>query len=145
LIARWPGKIKAGSESDHVAAFWDVLPTLCDIAGVDSAKRPQNIDGISFAPTLLAEGQQKQHAFLYWEFPGYGGQQALRAGDWKVVRTEMHKTKGPLNTQLYNLADDIGETKNRAAERPEIVTRLEIMMQNARQPSVQFPFKAIDP
>ena len=91
---------------------------------------------------------------LYWEFPGYGGQQALRAGDWKVVRTEMHKASGgrkspetarPLKTQLYNLADDIGESKDLAAERPEIVTRLEIMMQNAREPSELFPFKAIDP
>lgn len=145
LIARWPGKIKAGSESEHVAAFWDMLPTLCDIANIDEAKRPKNLDGISFAPTLLGEGEQKPHAFMYWEFPGYGGQQALRAGDWKVVRTEMHKAKGALKTQLYNLADDIGETKDLAAERPEVVTRLEIMMQNAREPSKQFPFKAIDP
>jgi arylsulfatase len=145
LIVRWPGKIKAGSESDHVAAFWDMLPTLCEFGDVDAAKLPRDIDGISFAPTLLGKPEQKSHAFLYWEFPAYGGQQALRAGDWKLVRTEMQQTKGPIKSQLYNLADDIGEAKDLAAERPEIVTRLEIMMQNAREPSALFPFKAIDP
>ena len=145
LIARWPGKIKAASESEHVAAFWDMLPTLCDIAGSDGLQLPDDIDGTTFAPTLLGQRQQKEHGYLYWEFPGYGGQQAIRVGDWKAVRTEMHGAKGPLKTQLYLLSDDIGETKDVAAAHPEVVTRLEILLQNARTPSKQFPFQAIDP
>ena len=64
LIVRWPGKVKEGSVSDHISAFWDVLPTICDIAKID---KPLNIDGISFLPELLGEKQQS-HDFLYWEF-----------------------------------------------------------------------------
>ncbi|MEK6238599.1 MAG: arylsulfatase [Planctomycetales bacterium] len=75
LVARWPGKIAPGSKTDHLSAFWDTAPTLAEIAG---CKPPQNVDGISFAPTLLGKpGQQKPRDFLYWEFPSYGGQQAV--------------------------------------------------------------------
>ncbi|NOR15444.1 MAG: sulfatase-like hydrolase/transferase, partial [Candidatus Aminicenantes bacterium] len=83
LIARWPGQIRAGSTSTHVSAFWDVMPTLCDIAGRDS---PRNTDGTSFSATLLGK-PQPQPNYLYWEFLGYGGQQAVRMGNWKAVRT----------------------------------------------------------
>jgi len=84
LIARWPGHVAPGSVTDHVAAFWDLLPTLAELTG---AQPPSAIDGISFAPTLLGrDDAQKQHPWLYWEFPGYGGQQAVRLGHWKAVR-----------------------------------------------------------
>ncbi len=64
LIARWPGQIKPGTESAHISAFWDVIPTLCDIA---NAPIPPDTDGISFAPTLLGNKVQNKHAYLYWE------------------------------------------------------------------------------
>jgi arylsulfatase len=147
LIVRWPGKVKAGSVNEHVAAFWDVLPTVCNLAGIESSQLPDGLDGLTFAPTLQGKPHphQKVHGYLYWEFPGYGGQQAIRMGDWKAVRTEMHKAKRPLKTQLFLLSDDIGETKDVADEHPEVVAQMEKLMQDAREPSKQFPFKAIDP
>src|SRR5262249_42708448 len=88
FLARWPGKIKAGTTSDLPAGFFDLLPTFCAIAGVDA---PKDIDGVSLLPTLLGKGGQIKHSYLYWEFPGYGGQQAVRLGDWKGVRQNLAK------------------------------------------------------
>ena len=89
MVAKFPGKIKAGSVTDHACAFWDYLPTICDVAGIET---PADIDGISFYPTLESKGQQLEHEFLYWEFPSYGGQQALRLSDrWKGYRETLRK------------------------------------------------------
>jgi hypothetical protein len=134
MVARWPGRIEPGRESRHQCAFWDVLPTLCDVSG---AEKPNGIDGISFAPALLGTGTQEEHEYLYWEFPSYGGQQAVRLGDWKGVRQGMFK--GRLKTELYDLASDVGETRNVAAEHPEVVARIERIMEDARVDSEQFP------
>ena len=120
MIARWPGKIKPGTVTDHISAFWDVMPTLAEVAG---AKTPPNIDGISFLPTLLGKGKQKEHEFLLWEFHGYRGQQAVRLGDWKGSRLNCQKTPdGPI--MLYNLKTDIAEKHDVAAEHPQIVKRI---------------------
>jgi len=140
MVARWPGRIRAGAVSDHVSAFWDILPTLCEVAG---APVPRDIDGISLLPTLLGTGQQKAHAHLYWEFPSYGGQQAVRLGDWKGVRQKM--LRGPVKTELYDLRDDPGETTDLAAKHPDVVARIEAVMSQARVASTLFPFKALDP
>ncbi|MEM6804436.1 MAG: arylsulfatase, partial [Bacteroidota bacterium] len=88
MIAKWTGKIKAGSASDHASAFWDVMPSLADLLGIAA---PDNIDGISFLPTLLNEGEQKKHEYLYWEFHEKGGRVALRKGDWKLIRYNVNK------------------------------------------------------
>ena len=87
-IVRWKGRIAAGATSDRVTGFEDWLPTLMELIGAQSV-RPKGVDGISFAPTLLGR-QQEPRPFLYREFPGSGGQQALRAGDWKLVRQHLH-------------------------------------------------------
>ena len=84
MIASWKGKIKEGSKTEHISAFWDIFPTFAEIAG---AKIKQDTDGISFLPTLLGK-KQKKHKFLYWEFPGYKGQQAVRMG-----QMERHKKR----------------------------------------------------
>ena len=139
MVARWPGKIKPGTVSDFVIAFWDVLPTLCEIAG---ATPPKDIDGISFLPTLLGREQKKTHEYFYWEFPSYGGQQAVRLGDWKGVRRQMFK--GNMKIELYNLKDDIGEKHDVAAQHPEIVAKIRKIMHDARTPSKEFPFKPLD-
>ncbi len=139
MIVRWPGKTRPGRTTDHVSGFQDVLPTLCEIAG---ARTPRNIDGISFLPTILGKGEQRKHEFLYWEFPGYGGQQAVRLGDWKAIRQNMHK--GNMTIQLFNLADDIGETTDLAARHPEIVERMEKIMREQHTPSKLFPMKSLD-
>lgn len=143
MVARWPGKIKAGSVSDHVAAFWDVMPTLAEIAGT---KAPAKIDGISFLPTLLGKSNQKKHDYLYWEFPSYGGQQAVRMGKWKGVRRDMFKNNNadPLRIFLYNLEEDIKEQNDVAGEHPEIVKQMKTIMKREHVPSKLFPFKHID-
>lgn len=135
MIAVWDGKIKPGQETDHISAFWDVLPTVTEIAG---ASTPENIDGISFLPTLLGE-TQNQHDYLYWEFHERGGRKALRKGDWKLVN---YNVKNPKKTtiELYNLSNDIGEENNVAAKHPEIVKELMDLMNSARTESEVFKF-----
>lgn len=136
MIAWWPGTIRAGSESSHVSAFWDVLPTLAELTGTTA---PANTDGISFAPTLTGRGTQRQHEFLYWEFHEGGGRLALRQGDWKVVRYDVLKNPdGPL--ELYNLATDPRETRNVAAQHPDRVRTMDTLMRAARVDSPVFRF-----
>lgn len=139
FLARWPGQIAPGRTSDLPAAFWDVLPTLCELG---SAEVPATVDGISLVPTLLGKGLQKQHEYLYWEFPGYGGQQAIRLGNWKAVRQNLNKGRTAL--ELYDLSTDLGEKVEVAAKHPEIVARLDRLMRECRQPSKLFPLKPFD-
>lgn len=141
LIVRWPGKVQSGGESDHVAAFHDVLPTLMDLIGGET---PSGLDGISFAPTLVAHGEQPTHEFLYWEFPSYGGQQAVRLGDWKGVRQKLLGQRPNLEIELYHLAEDVNERHNVAADHPEMVAKIARIMREQHQPSADFPFPALD-
>ena len=112
FIVSWPGHIEAGSESDHQLAFYDVMPTLKEIVG---EKSPEGEDGISFLPELLG-AEQARHEFLYWEF-NETDQIGLRQGDWKLV-----VKKGV--PELYNLAEDIHEDNNVAADHPELVSAM---------------------
>jgi arylsulfatase A-like enzyme len=138
MIARWPGKIKAGSKTDLISAFWDVLPTCAELIG---QKSPENIDGISFMPTLTGGGGQKQHAYLYWEFHEYGGQQAVRMGNWKAVRKDVMKNSdAPI--ELYDLSQDVGEANDVAARHPEMVEKMKAIFAEARVPNGNFPFFA---
>ena len=144
LVARWPGKIRPGTVTEHISAFWDVMPTIAEITGTTP---PQGIDGISFAPTLLGKPEkQKSHEYLYWEFPGYGGQQTVRSGDWKAIRQNMLRKNNPdpLKIELYNLAKDVGEQHDMAAERPEIVARLRAAMEKEHTASKLFPMRPLD-
>jgi len=131
-LARWPGKIKPGSATDHISGFWDFLPTCANLAGF---KPPKDIDGISMVPALLGKPQkQKKHEFLYWEFHEQGKKQAVRMGDWKGVRLNVAKKPvGPI--ELYNLKTDIGEKNNIADKHPDIVAKIEGYMKTARTPS----------
>ncbi len=136
MIARWPGKIKEDSESDHVSAFWDVLPTCCELAGVES---PEGIDGISFVPTLLGQNnRQKKHEYLYWEFHEQGKKQAVRFGDFKGVRLNVARDPdGPI--ELYNLKNDIREKDNIAEQHPDIVAKISEYMKTAWTRSEDWP------
>lgn len=120
MIAHWPGKIAAGSQTDLMSAHYDVLPTLCDLVEMEA---PPDTDGISFLPTLTGEGLQEEHQYLYWEFPSYGGQQALRMGKWKGMRQNIFHDS--LRIQLYNLENDIQESNDVSSQHPEIVQRIE--------------------
>jgi arylsulfatase A-like enzyme len=91
---------------------------------------------------LLDVGVQQQHEYLYWEFPGYRGQQALRWGDWKAVRRNL--VTGEIKTQLYNLASDPGEARDLSANKPEVLSQIERWMSEAHTPSPEYPLQAID-
>ncbi len=129
FIVQWPGIVKPGSTTDHVSAFWDVMPSLLDIAGV---KCSQKTDGISFYPTLRGN-KQKQHKYLYWEFHERGISQAVRMGKWKGVRTRIKK--GNMNIELYNLDDDIHENSDVAEHHPEIVKTIAEIMEREHEVS----------
>ena len=105
------------------------------MAGV---KTPENIDGISFLPTLLGKEQQ-EHEYMYWEFHEQGGRKAIRKGDWKLVQYNVSK---PLETttELFNLSEDISEENNLADQNPEKVEELLKLMDSARTESEIFPF-----
>jgi arylsulfatase A len=129
MIARWPGRIAPGSQTDHISAFWDVLPTITDILGCGT---PPDIDGVSFLPTLLGNSSnQEKHEYLYWE---YSGKQAVRRGDWKAY---LPAQGGDM--ELYDLAADIGEQDNVASTHPEIAERIAEIMKTARTESELFP------
>ncbi|UCH36678.1 MAG: arylsulfatase [Armatimonadota bacterium] len=130
MIARWPGKIRPGTVSDQVWAFWDFLPTAAEIAG---AEPPAGIDGISMLPALLGKSQ-KNAEHLYWEFFEGGFQQAVRVGDWKAVRRPPYA-----GIELYDLANDLREEHNVAMEHPEVVARIAGIMEQARTDSPDFP------
>jgi arylsulfatase len=120
-----------------VAAFWDMLPTLCEIAHTDAHAK---LDGISFAPTLLGNPGQSQHEFLYWEFPAYQVQQAVRVGNWKAVRSGVNL--GDSKFELYDLSSDVGETRDVSAEHPDVVRHVAAIAQAAHTPSKLFPLLA---
>lgn len=140
FIARWPGHFRAGETSGHIAAFQDVFPTLAALSG---AKAPEKHDGISFLPELTGIGMQEEHPYLYWEFPSYGGQVAVRYGDWKMI-TKGLKIKSESYPEIYNLKEDPGETNNLVARHPELVNVFDSLILVSRRPSEEFPFPALD-
>lgn len=124
FAARWPGKIPVGTRSEHNSAFWDFLPTACDLAGISPSD--SNINGISYKNALLGS-VQKPHDYLYWEFnEGKGPRQAIRKGDWKLIRYWQQ------SDELYNLNNDIGESTNLSNSFPEKLKELQELLQKAR-------------
>ncbi|UMB62052.1 arylsulfatase [Lutibacter sp. A80] len=133
FMVRWPGTIQPNSKTTHISAFWDFLPTVCDIAGIKPSDA--TIDGISYLPTLLGE-KQKKHDYLYWEFnEGKGPIQAIRKGDWKAVKY-LEKS-----IELYNLSNDVGEEHNVAKMNPEIAEDMANLMKEARTENDNFPLE----
>lgn len=115
MIASWPKHIQPGI-APVISSFWDVMPTLCELVGVPP---PGDSDGVSLLPTFLGSEDQDEHEFLYWEFPSYGGQQALRMGKWKVIRKDLKKDLPSI--ELYNLEEDPYEENNIMANHPDII------------------------
>jgi arylsulfatase A len=119
FIARWPGKIGQGTKTDHASAFWDFLPTACELAGIPT---PATTDGISYLPALLGQPQEK-HNHLYFEFHEQGGKQAVIKDNWKLIRLDV-KTPEKTRQELYNLENDWSEQHNLADVMPEKVEEL---------------------
>lgn len=141
FIAHWPKGIPGGRTTQHPSAFWDFLPTACELAGTSA---PTGIQGISYAPTLLGKpDQQKTHESLYWEFHELQGRRALRMGDWKLVQYNLKP--GAFGTpELYHLANDPSETKDLAAQEPARLKAMLERIKKSRIPSTAFPHKGMD-
>ncbi|MFR9542365.1 MAG: arylsulfatase [Rikenellaceae bacterium] len=132
LIASWKGTIKEGQTSDHITAFWDLMPTLAELTGVQTLS---NTDGVSYLPTLTGKGVQQQHDYLYWE---YMGNVAVRMGDWKAIK--MRKSQNESGEfQLFDIANDIAVQNNVAAEYPDIVEKISNIMDSAHVYNANFP------
>jgi len=134
LIVRWPDKIKPGATSDHISAFWDMLPTFCEIAEIEVLK---DIDGISLLPTLLGENQRK-HNFLYWEFTEQGGKQAIRKENFKAIKLQVQQHP-EAEIILFDLNSDLQESRNIADQHPKIIEEMELLFHKARTESPEFP------
>ncbi|NCT08663.1 MAG: arylsulfatase [Flavobacteriia bacterium] len=135
MMVKWKGKIKEGSKTNHISAFWDVFPTFLEIA---KQKPEEKLDGISFLPTLLGTKSQKQHDYLYWEFHELGGRQAIRKNNWKLVKNNVKKTP---TFFLFDLDNDPFEKNNLAEKFKEKRIELTKILENARTPSEYFIFE----
>jgi arylsulfatase A len=134
FVAFWEGKIKPGTKSDHISAFWDFLPTCAEIVNV---KNPEGIDGISFLPTLLGKpANQKEHEYLYWERNQY---QAIRRGNMKAVIHYENVTKEP-TVEIYNLEKDPFEKTDIASSLPQLKEEFLGLAKTAHVESPIFPF-----
>ena len=128
MIVKWPGKIKPGSITNHISYFGDLMATAAELSG---AGAPEDLDSISFVPTLLETGEQETHDYLYWEFYDQGGKQAVRQANWKAVRMPMKTGE----IELYNLDNDLGEGTDLADSHPEVVQKMERLMNEAHVPN----------
>ena len=138
LIARWPGRVPAGKTSDWLGAHYDLMPTLLEVAGVPV---PDGLDGLSFAAELRGE-DAPEHEFLFWDFHGYGAQQAVRIGRWKGLRRDLLGEIPPL--ELYDLESNERESDDVAGEHPEIVARMLAILAAEHRPSPEFPLPLLD-
>lgn len=141
MIASWPGKITPNSSTNHISGFYDVMATLCDVAKIES---PKNTDGISFYNTLVEEKGQKTHDYMYWEFPEYNGQVAIRQGKWKFVWPNIKK--GNTTVELYNLDEDLLEQNNIADNHPELIEKFyQIIKKEHTTPEIdKFKIQALE-
>ena len=131
FIAKWPGHIIPGTTSDHISAFWDFMPTICEIVG---AAPPDNTDGISMLPVLTGKSdKQGKHKYLYWEFYELGGRQAVLKGNFKAIKLNV-RTGEPDPIQLFDLSVDPEEKNNVAGKHPDLVKEMAGYMEEAHTP-----------
>lgn len=135
MIIKWNDVVERNSRSNHISAFWDFLPTMADIIG---AELPENIDGISFLPVLAGRGEQKEHDYLYWEFHENNGRQAVRQGDWKAVKYDVHNDG---KIELYDLSVDEAEEYDVSEMYPDKVAEMDSLMKVSRVESELFRFR----
>nr|WP_227687065.1 arylsulfatase [Spirosoma arboris] len=142
MLARWPGKIKAGQVTDHVSVQYDLLATIAELIGY---KQPIATDGLSFLPTLLGQfTNQKQHPFLYWEYPEKGGQLAIRMGNWKAVKTNVRKNRAG-SWELYDLGKDVSERTNLATQHPDLLRQFDAIVAREHMPTHVNEWEIVSP
>ena len=134
FCVQWKGKMPAGKTYEHPIIQLDILPTALAAAGVE-AEPEWKLDGVNLLPYLTGKNTEQPHETLYWRF---GEQWAVRHGDWKLVAGN---GGDKVNGELYNLADDISESKNLAADNPDKVDELKALWDtwNAEQAPPLFP------
>ncbi|QKZ14686.1 arylsulfatase [Spirosoma sp. KUDC1026] len=142
MLARWPGRIKAGQVTDHVSVQFDLMATLAELIGYTASLAT---DGLSFLPTLLGQtAKQKQHSYIYWEFPEKGGQIAVRMGNWKAVKTDLRKNK-QAPWQLYDLSRDVAEKTDVARQHPELTQQFDAIITREHVPSHIRDWEIVNP
>ncbi|MEM1070308.1 MAG: arylsulfatase [Planctomycetota bacterium] len=135
MIVRWPGVIKPGATTDLPSAFWDFLPTACELAGVDipaayTSEQPTGTDGVSLVPTLRGKPGQQRHEYLYWASQAGETSVGVRMNQWKLVQYRANRRRKETQPdaqpdwRLYDLTNDLGEEHDLASEHPEIVTQM---------------------
>jgi len=135
FIAKWPSKIAQKTQSEHISAFWDMMPTFCDLAGANNC--PET-DGISMVKALVGDESQEKHDHLYWEFnERQGPLQAVRKDNWKLVK-RYNKA-----VELYDLSNDISESTNLALKHSNVVKNLSEKMTGARTYHHEFTLKKL--
>lgn len=143
LVAQWPGRFPAGQATDHAICTVDLSATVMELIGAPMPDlRLDAPDSVSFARALHEPGMPgPARSMMYWEHRPAGAQ-AVRAGNWKLMRTGLKK--GAPKWELYDLAADPTESNNVAEGHPKVVGRLETMMTLAHVPSELFPLPTID-
>lgn len=126
LMVRWPGRIEPGSVSDAVVGPIDLYPTILEATGLQMPTE-HVVDGESLMPILEQTGGLKRRAYFTW-FPHLIPAVSVRAGDWKLIRRFAPHPDYPEVRELYNLADDIGESRNLADAMPGKVAELDGMI-----------------
>lgn len=126
MVVRWPGKVKPSSVCNHCIIIEDFFPTILNMAGISRCKTVQRVDGRSFLPMLLQTGIPGKRDLIWhypnrWgaEGPGIGTTSTIRSGDWKLIYWYKDGKK-----ELYNISEDIGETRDLAREYPVLVKKL---------------------
>jgi len=137
FVVHWPAKIKKGTVSYHPSSFWDFMPTVCDLIGI---QQPKNTDGISYLPELTGKGKQKQHEYLYWEFHESGGKRAILKDNWKLIELFVNNPE-KRSFELYNLSSDPGEIANVAQQYPDKAASLKTLLTKARSKNAVWNFK----
>lgn len=136
MIVKWTNQIQPNTKTEHISAFWDVLPTVADML---NTKLESPTNGVSFLPTLKGNSEEQlQHDYLYWEFHEKNAKQAIRKKEWKLVITKLQQNP---KYHLFNLEEDPGETKNLAETNPEQLEILKALLEESRTPSEDFKFE----
>lgn len=143
----WPGTIPARVKTNYTTAFWDMMPTIIDMAGISSSQLPTDIDGISIWNVLSGQGTVPTHPPLYWEFctsahppgvnrtgPGWG--HAVRIDNWKGVSFFEDQS-----LFLYDLSTDLGETTDVSGQNPTIIAQMEAYSKKTHVDNPYFPIK----
>ena len=141
FIVRWPGKVRPQSETDHVSVQYDLMATVAEITGAPY----RETDGISFLPVLKGDAsRQREHPFLYFEYPENGGQIAVRLGDWKGVKRNM-RADPHARWEIYDLKKDPAETTDLSDQYPDLIRRMNAVVQREHQHPQIKEWEFIDP